>query len=131
MKHLIYHSNCEGKFDLKNTVINLVAGLGIISFITMFCDFILLNYVAERKLVCKNIKCMNIFWFSFRLPRRSMRCWRNTVFIPDFWIFSAWLVQLQPTWTRWRNVLKLVSLYLWGLLMFSMFSSWYNFTWNY
>ena len=40
-----------GKFDLKNTVINIVAGLGLLSFITMFCDFILLNYVSERKIV--------------------------------------------------------------------------------
>ena len=41
----------SGKFSLKNTVINVVAGLGLISFITMFCDFILLNYVSERKAV--------------------------------------------------------------------------------
>ena len=40
-----------GKFDLKNTVINIVAGLGLLSFITMFCDFVLLNYVKERKIV--------------------------------------------------------------------------------
>ena len=40
-----------GKFDLKNTVINIVAGLGLLSFITMFCDFVLLNYVQERKIV--------------------------------------------------------------------------------
>ena len=46
-KHLIV----AGKFDLKNTVINIVAGLGLLSFITMFCDFVLLNYVKERKIV--------------------------------------------------------------------------------
>ena len=40
-----------GKFSLKDTVINIVAGLGLISFITMFCDFIMLNYVSERKIV--------------------------------------------------------------------------------
>ena len=40
-----------GKFSLKNTVINVVAGLGLISFITMFCDFSLLNYVSERNVV--------------------------------------------------------------------------------
>ena len=40
-----------GKFDLKNTVINIVAGLGLLSFITMLCDFVLLNYVSERKIV--------------------------------------------------------------------------------
>ena len=43
----------EGKFDLKNVVINIVAGLGLLSFISMFCDFILLNYVNERFLVRK------------------------------------------------------------------------------
>ena len=32
-------------------MINIVAGLGLLSFITMFCDFILLNYVSERKIV--------------------------------------------------------------------------------
>ena len=41
----------SGKFSLKDTVINIVAGLGLISFITMFCDFIMLNYVSERKIV--------------------------------------------------------------------------------
>ena len=41
---------------MKDTVINIVAGLGLISFITMFCDFIMLNYVSERKIVrnCEN-----------------------------------------------------------------------------
>ena len=29
----------------------MVAGLGLISFITMFCDFIMLNYVSDRKIV--------------------------------------------------------------------------------
>ena len=43
--------NISGKFSLKDTVINIVAGLGLISFITMFCDFIMLNYVSERKIV--------------------------------------------------------------------------------
>ena len=46
-----YTDDVPGKFSLKNTVINVVAGLGLISFITMFCDFILLNYVSERKVV--------------------------------------------------------------------------------
>jgi hypothetical protein len=48
----------SGKFDLKNSVINIVAGLGLLSFITMFCDFILLNYVSERTIVsCKTVPC--------------------------------------------------------------------------
>ena len=45
------HASVLGKFDLKNTVINIVAGLGLLSFITMFCDFILLHYMEERKIV--------------------------------------------------------------------------------
>ena len=40
-----------GKFSLKNTVINVVAGLGLLGFISIFCDFILLNYLAQRKIV--------------------------------------------------------------------------------
>ena len=48
---LLLHCIVAGKFDLKNTVINIVAGLGLLSFITMFCDFVLLNYVKERKIV--------------------------------------------------------------------------------
>ena len=51
----------SGKFDLKNTVINIVAGLGLLSFITMFCDFILLNYVSERKIVRSNFAMLK-FW---------------------------------------------------------------------
>ena len=46
-----YEKSFLGKFDLKNTVINVVAGLGLLSFITIFCDFILLNYVSERNIV--------------------------------------------------------------------------------
>ena len=54
-----------GKFDLKNTVINIVAGLGLLSFITMFCDFVLLNYVKERKIVSTRKKCRcSLFNFS-------------------------------------------------------------------
>ena len=41
--------------SLKDTVINIVAGLGLISFITMFCDFIMLNYVSERKIVSDKV----------------------------------------------------------------------------
>ena len=47
---------------MKDTVINIVAGLGLISFITMFCDFIMLNYVSERKIVrnCEHGKRVDI-----------------------------------------------------------------------
>jgi len=51
IKFVIIVQGRAGKFDLKNTVINIVAGLGLLSFITMFCDFVLLNYVKERKIV--------------------------------------------------------------------------------
>jgi len=51
VKFVIIVQGRAGKFDLKNTVINIVAGLGLLSFITMFCDFILLNYVSERKII--------------------------------------------------------------------------------
>ena len=59
-----------GKFSLKNTVINVVAGLGLISFITMFCDFILLNYVSERKVVSSVPQFGQKLWnSSFRKDR--------------------------------------------------------------
>jgi len=51
IKFIIIVQGRAGKFDLKNIVINIVAGLGLLSFISMFCDFILLNYVNERFLV--------------------------------------------------------------------------------
>ena len=43
------------KFDLKNTVIVLVTGLGLLGLSTMFCDFVLLNYSADRKQVCEQV----------------------------------------------------------------------------
>ena len=49
-----------GKFSLKDTVINIVAGLGLISFITMFCDFIMLNYVSERKAVSDGLLALKL-----------------------------------------------------------------------
>ena len=57
LKSKLRNLNVAGKFDLKNTVINIVAGLGLLSFITMFCDFVLLNYVKERKIVSTNCQC--------------------------------------------------------------------------
>ena len=58
----LFEDNLQGKFDLKNVVINIVAGLGLLSFISMFCDFILLNYVNERYLVRKYF----LIFFSFK-----------------------------------------------------------------
>ena len=45
------------KFDLKNTVIVLVTGLGLLGLSTMFCDFVLLNYSADRKKVREKSLC--------------------------------------------------------------------------
>ena len=62
-----------GKFDLKNTVINIVAGLGLLSFITMFCDFVLLNYVDDRKIVSIMDIVLVGTIFYFRQRRRNLR----------------------------------------------------------
>ena len=70
MKKDKYLTTCQGKFDLKNVVINIVAGLGLLSFISMFCDFILLNYVNERFLVRKYSE--NIYEIFRSLPRCSV-----------------------------------------------------------
>ena len=96
-----------GKFDLKNTVINIVAGLGLLSFITMFCDFILLNYVSERKIVrqrayigsqdkmktiCNLIMCCLIFlsayFFTWRWNKRSSR-WSTGIRCSTFSVVEA------------------------------------------
>ena len=92
-----------GKFDLKNTVINIVAGLGLLSFITMFCDFILLNYVSERSIVS---------WvFSATLHSFSLILVHLIIFKPTSWtvIFSTmiWksirLLQLTKTQVKQRK----------------------------
>ena len=51
LKFLLIVEGRAGKFDLKNTVIVLVTGLGLLGLSTMFCDFVLLNYSPERKKV--------------------------------------------------------------------------------
>ena len=51
LKFLLVIDGRAGKFDLKNTVIVLVTGLGLLGLSTMFCDFVLLNYSPERKKV--------------------------------------------------------------------------------
>ena len=51
LKFLLVVDGRAGKFDLKNTVIVLVTGLGLLGLSTMFCDFVLLNYSPERKKV--------------------------------------------------------------------------------
>ena len=51
LKFLIVVDGRASKFDLKNTVIVLVTGIGLLGLSTMFCDFVLLNYSPERKKV--------------------------------------------------------------------------------
>merc|ERR1711997_1260136 len=64
IKFVIIVQGRAGKFDLKNTVINIVAGLGLLGFITMFCDFILLHYVKERKIVSEIIITITILVYQ-------------------------------------------------------------------
>jgi len=51
LKFLVVIEGQASKFDLKNTVIVLVTGLGLLGLSTMFCDFILLNYSTDRRIV--------------------------------------------------------------------------------
>ena len=51
LKFMVVVDGRGSKFDLKNTVIVLVTGLGLLGLSTMFCDFILLNYSTDRKRV--------------------------------------------------------------------------------
>ncbi len=70
LKFLLVIDGRAGKFDLKNTVIVLVTGLGLIGLSTMFCDFVLLNYSPERKkvLMCRTIsRMLAITFFCFPL----------------------------------------------------------------
>ena len=56
LKFLLLIDGRAGKFDLKNTVIVIVTGLGLLGLSTMFCDFVLLNYSPERKKVSRTDK---------------------------------------------------------------------------
>ena len=44
IKFLINVSGKAGKFDLKNTVILLVTGLGLLGLANILCDFVLLHF---------------------------------------------------------------------------------------
>ena len=55
VKFLIVVDGRASKFDLKNTVIVLVTGLGLLGLSTMFCDFVLLNYSSDRRRVSFSI----------------------------------------------------------------------------
>ena len=46
----------SGKFSLKNTVTAIFAGLGLLTFVTMVCDLILLNYTSEKLEVAEILK---------------------------------------------------------------------------
>ena len=46
----------SGKFSLKNTVTAIFAGLGLLTFVTMVCDLILLNYTSEKLEVAERLK---------------------------------------------------------------------------
>ena len=92
----------QGKFDLKNVVINIVAGLGLLSFISMFCDFILLNYVNERFLVRqkKNTKSKSKEKRTLPGKKISRETIVSLIFTPtkgeaeevrgDLWQISVW-----------------------------------------
>ena len=65
LKFMVVVDGRGSKFDLKNTVIVLVTGLGLLGLSTMFCDFILLNYSTDRKRVSIFLYiCYVIFDFS-------------------------------------------------------------------
>ncbi len=53
LKFIVVVDGRAAKFDLKNTVIVLVTGLGLLGLSTMFCDFILLNYSNDRRRVSR------------------------------------------------------------------------------
>ena len=80
-----------------------MAGLGLLSFITMFCDFILLNYVSERSIVS---------WvFSAILHSFSLILVPLIIFKPTSWtvIFSTMIwksirpLQLTKTQVKQRK----------------------------
>lgn len=60
LKFLVVVDGRASKFDLKNTVIVLVTGLGLLGLSTMFCDFILLNYSTDRRRVSPSCKVTTI-----------------------------------------------------------------------
>ena len=51
LKFLVVVNGRASKFDLKNTLIVLVTGLGLMGLSNMFCDFILLECSSDRQKV--------------------------------------------------------------------------------
>lgn len=51
LKFLLVVEGQAARFSVKNTVIVLVTGLGLLGLSTMLCDFILLNYSSNRSQV--------------------------------------------------------------------------------
>ena len=83
LKFMVVVDGFGSKFDLKNTVIVLVTGLGLLGLSTMFCDFILLNYSTDRKRVRIEKKIYPIS--SLVLKRMKM------VFFGGFFGEKMWL----------------------------------------
>ena len=121
MQKIFPEEKYPGKFDLKNVVINIVAGLGLLSFISMFCDFILLNYVNERFLVRTLYIQKSFVWIvevslpsssSLRWNRRSLRKWSTEDFVSRMSLVE-W-IHPQPIYkiTASTNTLKSCQYYI-------------------
>ena len=82
LKFMVVVDGFGSKFDLKNTVIVLVTGLGLLGLSTMFCDFILLNYSTDRKRV-RIEKIISYFIISVKKDE-------NGVFLGGFFGEKMW-----------------------------------------
>ena len=85
LKFLVVVDGRASKFDLKNTVIVLVTGLGLLGLSTMFCDFILLNYSTDRR----RVRFMFIFQknLDFFFDRNGALHVENLILL--CWIFQS------------------------------------------
>ena len=61
IKFLINVNGKAGKFDLKNTVILIVTGLGLLGLANVLCDFVLLNWSNpfQKEIVKKKYESVN------------------------------------------------------------------------
>ena len=84
LKFLVVVDGRASKFDLKNTVIVLVTGLGLLGLSTMFCDFILLNYSTDRRRVR--------FMFIFQ-KNLYIFFWNRTFLQVEKLILLRWIFQ--------------------------------------
>ena len=83
LKFLVVVDGRASKFDLKNTVIVLVTGLGLLGLSTMFCDFILLNYSTDRRRVR----------FMFIFQKNLYFFWNRTFLQVEKLILLRWIFQ--------------------------------------